>query len=201
MADSWVRAGTAGLAITLCLLASFPASAASMCVTNGAASPKLHQATSRASAKFLEAASRAMLMFHALDLGGDPKRYANEAGALLDDAVAGYQAALALKNDLRAADQFLRERPFDRLERALGVTPGTLNHVRWEALARIARQSETPAADFIDVCLKSAAQLKYTVASVSADMHRVQIRKAAATWYAVLSHGALVSDAFDASVR
>jgi hypothetical protein len=191
----------AGLGIMVCVLPCVPASAASVCVTNGAASPKLHQATSKASAKLLEAASRALLMFRALDLGEDFKRYANEAGSLLDDAVAGYQAALALQDDLRAADRFLRERPFDGLQRSLGITPGTLDHVRWEALGRIARQSKTPAADFIGVCMKSAAQLKYTTASASADMHRVMLRKAAATWYAVLSHGALVSDAFDASVH
>jgi hypothetical protein len=202
MADSWARTTViAGLGIMLCVLPSVPASAASMCVTDGAASAKLHEATSKASAKFLEAASRAFLMFRALDLGADFKRYASEAGSLLDDAVAGYQAALALKDDLRAADRFLRERPFDNLQRSLGVTPGTLDYVRWEALGRIARQSKAPAADFIGVCMNSAAQLKHTTASITAGMNRVMLRKAAATWYAVLSHGALVSDAFDASLH
>jgi len=185
----------------LCILLPAPAIAASMCVTDGAASPKLHERTARASANFLEAASQAMLMFRALDLGEDFQRYAHKAALLLDDAVAGYKAALGLKDELGTADQFLRERSFDRLGRLLGITPGTLNYVRWEALARIARESKTPAADLIDVCVKSAAQLKYIITSVTADMHRVQVRKAAGTWYAVLSHGALVSDAFDASVR
>ena len=192
---------TAGLGIMLCVLPCIPASAASMCVTDGAASAKLHEATSKASAKFLEAASRALLMFRALDLGEDFKRHANEARALLDDAVTGYQAALALKDDLRTADQFLRERPFENLQRSLGITPGTLDHVRWEALGRIARQSKTPTADLIAICMNSVGQLKYTTASVTADMNRVLLRRAAATWYAVLSHGALVSDAFDASVQ
>jgi hypothetical protein len=191
----------AGLGIMLCVLPCVPASAASMCVTDGAASPKLHEATSKASAKFLDAASRALLMFRALDLGEDFKRHASEARSLLDDALAGYQAALALKDELRSADQFLRERHFENLQRSLGITPGTLDHVRWEALVRIARQSKTPAAELIGVCITSIAQLKYATESVRADMHRALLRRAAATWYAVLSHGALVSDAFDASLH
>jgi hypothetical protein len=189
------------LGITLCALSAAPAYAANLCVTDGATPGKLGDVTAKASARFLDAASKAFLVFRALELGEDFRPYASEAATLLDAAVAGYQQALALDGEVRAADSFLRERPWERLRRSLGVTPGTLNHVRWEIIEKTARESKTPTADLVFVCTAGAGQLKNLLASITPGMNRVLLRKVASTWYAVLSHGALISDAFDASVQ
>jgi len=49
--------------------------------------------------------------------------------------------------------------------------------------------------------LSGAESLKYTIAGMKPDTAPPQIRRAAYAWSLVISHGALVSDAFDSSVR
>jgi hypothetical protein len=176
--------------------------AASMCNADKAASEALGVATARASAKFLEAASQALLVFKAIEEASDASSaHAEKVRALLDDAVGAYQAALKLSADLAQADKFLKARPFEKLQITLGITPGTLNHKRWELLAKTVRESKTPAADLIGVCVAGAESLKYVTSTVKPGMQPAQLRRAAYNWHLVLMHGSLVSDAFDSSVR
>ena len=189
----------AGAAVSL--LAATSAFAAGMCVTEAAGGPRLGATTSRASAAFLEAASRMFLVFRALEVGEDFRPHATETAKLLEIAAAGYRDARALDDDLHEADEFLRERPFDRLRRSLGITPGTLSHTRWDIVEKTARESKTPARDLLFVCEAGAGHLRNLLATLTPDMNRVMLRKASSTWYAVLAHGALISDAFDTSVR
>jgi hypothetical protein len=193
------RLTLAGVAAVL--LAASPASAASMCVTDGATPGRLGDATAKASASFLEAASKAFLAFRALERGDDVRPLITEASALLHTAMHGYEDALKLTDDVEAADRFLRDRPFDRLRRSLGITPGTLAHTRWDVMEKIARESKKPTADLLLVCIAGAGQLRVMLGNLRPDMNRIMLRKTAAAWYAVLAHGALVSDAFDTSVQ
>lgn len=189
------------LASALCLFHS-PSIAASMCNADKAASEALAKATAMASAKFLEAASEVFLAFKEMEgTSNTVETHSARAGTLLDEAISGYRAALSLSEDLARADGFLRDRPFEKLQRVLGITPGTLNHTRWELLAKTARESKTPAADLIRVCLAGAESLKSVTARVKAGSHPTQLRRAAYAWHLVLMHGSLVSDALDSSVR
>jgi hypothetical protein len=86
-------------------------------------------------------------------------------------------------------------------QRMLGIAPGTLNHTRWQMMAKTAKDSQHPTADLIQVCVSGALSLKYTIAAMKPDTAPPQIRRAAYAWSLVISHGALVSDAFDSSVR
>jgi hypothetical protein len=173
-----------------------------MCNTDKAASEALGKTTAMASAKFLEAASEAFLAFKAIEArSGSADAHATNAVTLLHEAVRAYGAALSLSEDLAQADGFLRDRPFEKLQRVLGITPGTLNHTRWELITKTARESKTAAADLIRVCVAGAESLKSVTARVKPDTHPTQLRRAAYAWHLVLMHGSLVSDAFDASVR
>jgi hypothetical protein len=190
----------AGLALVVA--APSRATAASMCNTDAAASSALGAATARGSAKFLEAASQAFLAFKAIEEKADAfPGHLEQVRRLLDGAIEDYQEALKLSQDLAQADAFLRERPFERLRSTLGLSPGSLNYNRWSIIAKTARESKTPAAALITVCVTSAQQLKADAGSITPSMHPAQVRRAAYTWQLVLMHGSLVSDAFDASVR
>jgi hypothetical protein len=173
-----------------------------MCNADGAASENLGTATGKASARFIEAASQAFLAFRAVEEGSDAvSAHSQSARSLLDEAISAYRMALQLAADLAQADTFLKQREFERLQKVLGIAPGTLNHTRWELIARTAQKSHTPAADLIRVCVAGAESLKSVMASVKPGIPRVHLRRAASNWHLVLMHGALVSDAFDASVH
>ena len=201
MAIQRIGLTTLGLA-ALVLLGPAPSVAGTMCHTDRAGSEKLGQATAKASAALLDASSAAFLVFKALD--EQSPAYAGHVAnttKLLEAAVGEYEEALKLTDDLKAADQFLKARPFDRLQRMLGIAPGTLNHTRWQMMAKTAKDSQHPTADLIKVCVSGAESLKYTIAGMKPDTAPPQIRRAAYAWSLVISHGALVSDAFDSSVR
>jgi hypothetical protein len=185
----------------LCL--SVPSrSDALMCNTDKAGPPTLGAATAGASAKFLEAASEAFLLFKAAEQTSDASAaHADKVVQLLDQAIDGYKAALTRSDDLAQADKFLKERPFDKLRIIFGITPGTLEETRWTLLTKTAQSSATPTADFINVCVAGAGALKAATARVKAGLDRSQLRRVASNWYFVLMHGSMVSDAFDASVR
>ena len=195
------RSWTLAASLVLALVHS-PALAASMCHTDRAAPENLATATGKASARFLEAASRAFLAFKALEEGSDAvSLHSQSARSLLDEAIGQYRAALQLADDLAQADAFLKQREFDRLQKIFGITPGTLNQTRWELIAKTAQKSHTPAADLIRVCVAGAESLKSIMAGLRPDLSPVQVRRAAYNWHLVLMHGSLVSDAFDASIR
>lgn len=184
------------------LLVHSPSLAASMCHADKAASASLGVVTAKASARFLEAASQAFLAFKALEEGSDAaSTHSQNARSSLDEAISAYKVALELSADVAQADTFLRQREFERLQRVLGITSGTLSHTRWELFARTAQTSPSPAADLIRVCVAGAESLKVVMASVKPGIRPVQVRRAAYNWHLVLMHGSLVSDAFDASVR
>ena len=188
-----------------CLLLLAPSSravAGSLCDVDKAVSEGLHRATAQASAEFLEAASEVLLAFKtAEEASGDPEPRLASTRALLDRAILGYRRALSLTDDLERADRFLKTRPLESLRIKLGITPGTLNHTRWEIIAKTVAESPTPAAELIGVCAKSAESLKASTAAVKAGMPAIQIRRGMYTWWLVLTHGMLVSDALDSSVR
>ena len=56
-------------------------------------------------------------------------------------------------------------------------------------------------ADLIRVCVAGVESLKSVTAGLKPGISAVQVRRAAYSWHLVLMHGALVSDAFDASIR
>jgi hypothetical protein len=176
--------------------------AGSLCTVDKATSEKLETLTSRGSISFLEAASHAFLTFKAIEEGAESvDLHRANTFRLLDEALRAYKDALELSDDLHRADAFLRSRPFDRLQATLGMTPGTLNHTRWQIFAQTARTSKTPAADLIRVCVSGTETLKYTMSTSKPDMPPSMLRRAASTWFGVLSHGELVSDAFDSTTR
>jgi hypothetical protein len=189
-------------ALALVAVLASPAAAAMMCHLNGAATERLGSLTAGASAKFLEASSQALLVYKALEesapVFGESRARTLE---LLDATIAEYRKALELKDDLVRADEFIKARPFERLRVTFGITPGSLSAMRWEAMARMARTSHTQTADLIGICLGGAQSLKATIAQLKPDMSPAQARRSAIAWIMVLSHGALVSDAFDSSVR
>ncbi len=193
----WTLAGSLVL-----VLAYSPGFAGSLCDTDRTVSEKLSTATGKASATFLEAASQAFLAFKAVDEGLDAvSAHSQNAQTLLEEAIDQYKAALQLSDDLVQADTFLKQREFNHLQKVFGITPGTLNHTRWELIAKTAQKSQTPAADLIRVCVAGAESLKSVTAGLKPGISAVQVRRAAYTWQLVLMHGSLVSDAFDASVR
>ena len=118
---------------------------------------------------------------------------------LLDEAIAEYRNALAQSSELAETDRFLKARQFERLQRLLGITPGTLEHRRWELIGKAARQSKQATRDLISICISGAEQLKYVTTTLKPETQPAQRRQFAATWYLALSHGHLVSDALDAS--
>ena len=184
------------------LVSAAPAVAATMCHTGGAATERLATLTARASSSFLEASSQALLALKALDDSSSAfTDHRARASSLLDAAAADYRQALALADDLPPGDEFLRARPFERLRLTFGVAPGTLSGTRWEALAKIARESRKPTADLIAVCVAGAESLKATMADLKAGTPPSMRRRAAYAWFLVVTHGGLVSDAFDTSVR
>ena len=167
-----------------------------------AVSEKLSRATAQASAEFLEAASHVLLAFKtAEEPSGDPGPRLASTRALLERAILGYRQALSFTDDLARADIFLKERPLESLRIKFGITPGTLNQTRWEIIAKTVTDSPTPAADLIRVCAASAETLKASTSAVKAGMPATQIRRSIYAWWLVLTHGMLVSDAFDSSVR
>lgn len=177
-----------------------PAAAGNLCRVGVPGADGLAQSTARASGRFLEAAGHAFLALGALEERGDGlDTHLAAAVRLLDEAIQGYRGALARASELAEVDRFLRERPFERLERIFGIGRGTLSHQRWELIAKAARESPHPARDLIGVCVNGAEQLKYLTSSLRPEMPPAQRRRAASTWYLVLSHGHLVSDALDAS--
>jgi len=107
----------------------------------------------------------------------------------------------ARRRELQRADTFLKNRAFDRLQAAFGITPGTLNHTRWEIIVKTAQTSKTPTAELLSVCVAGAETLKYTMSTVTLGTPASMLRRASTTWFSVLSHGALVSDALDSLVR
>jgi len=192
----------AGLAAVTLLVSAAPVAAATMCHTAGAASTRLAELTARASARMLEASSQALLALKALEEQGEAfGEHRRRATALLDEALGDYRQALALPDDLARGDAFLKARPFERLRLTLGITPGTLNAVRWEAIARTARQSRTPTADLLGVCVAGAESLKATLAGLGPTTAPSMVRRAGYAWMLVLTHGGLVSDALDDTVR
>jgi chemotaxis response regulator CheB len=181
-------------------LSAVPALAGSLCRVAVTGADGLNQSTARGSARFLEAASHAFLAFKVLDEGGEGLSTHTAATVrLLDEAIAEYRRALSQSSELAETDRFLKDRQFERLQRKLGITPGTLEHRRWELIAKAARQSKHATRDLIGVCIGGAEQLKYVTTTLKPDMQPAQRRQVAASWYLTLSHGHLVSDAFDAS--
>jgi hypothetical protein len=184
------------------LISLEPAVGATMCHTAGAAPERLATATAGASSKFLEATSHALLTLKAVEEASaafaDHRRRATSA---LDAAVAAYRRALTFPEDLQRADAFLKARAFERLRLSFGITQGSLNGVRWETIARIARESSTPSADLIGVCVTGAQSLKATLNDLKLDTPPSMTRRLGYAWFLVLTHGGLVSDAFDASVE
>jgi hypothetical protein len=185
----------------LLLLTAAPATATVLCHT-GTASGAPGAATASASAKMLEAASQAILAYRALAVAAPTSaEHRQRASELLDAALADYRQAQAPSDDLARVDDFLRARPFEQLRLSFGITPGTLNALRWDAIAATARKSSAPASELIAVCVTGAESLKAALGAVGRDTPPAQLRRAVTTWLLVVSHGSLVSDAFDASVR
>lgn len=181
-------------------LSALPALAGSLCRVALTGTDSVNQSTARGSAKFLEAASHAFLAFKVLEERGEGlSRHTAATVRLLDEAVEEYRRALSQSSELTEADRFLKERQFERLERIVGITRGTLDHKRWELIAKTARQSKQASRDLIRVCISGAEQMKYVTTALTPQTQPAQRRQAAASWYLVLSHGHLVSDAFDAS--
>ena len=173
-----------------------------MCHTAGAGSERLGAATASASAKFLEATSHAMLTLKAVEESSPSYAdHRKRATASLDAAIAGYRRALTFADDVQRTDAFLRARGFDRLRVTFGITQGTLNAVRWEAIARAARESSTPSADLIGICVTGAQSLRATLNDLKPDVSPSMTRRLGYAWLLVLTHGGLVSDAFDSSVE
>ena len=187
---------------TLLLATALPGAAGNLCTVDKPTSEALATRTSQGSAKLLEAAAHALLSFKAAD--DAPEGFENHRAAslrLLDDAVRAYKDALSQPAELQRADTFLKNRAFDRLPAAFGITPGTLNHTRWEIIVKTAQTSKTPTAELLSVCVAGAETLKYTMSTVTLGTPASMLRRASTTWFSVLSHGALVSDALDSLVR
>ena len=197
------RGGLIGVVVaTLLLAGASPGAAGNLCTVDKPTSEALATRTSQGSAKFLEAAAHALLSFKAADDASEG--FENHRAAslrLLDDAVRAYKDALSQPAELQRADTFLKNRPFERLRAAFGITPGTLNDTRWEIIVKTAQTSKTPTAELLAVCVAGAETLKYTMSAVTLATPASMLRRASTAWFAVLSHGALVSDALDSLVR
>jgi hypothetical protein len=172
-----------------------------MCVADGTASAAFGAATARASARFHEATGHAFRAFAALDEGSSPEQHFGEARRLLDEASSRYREALARADDVAQVDVFLKERPFDRLQAVFGIAPGSLEQRRWQLFAKTVKESRTPAADLLRVCIAGAETLKGVTSNVTGKTQPAQRRRSQAQWHQILLHGALVSDALDASIR
>jgi hypothetical protein len=120
---------------------------------------------------------------------------------MLDDAARAYKDALTQTAELQRADAFLKNRPFDRLRSAFGITPGTLNETRWDIIVKTAQASKAPTTELLGVCVAGAETLKHTMSTITSDTTPAMLRRALTSWFSVLSHGALVSDVFDSLVR
>lgn len=195
--------GRIGIVLGALVLASAsPSAAGNLCTIDKATSEVLAASTSEGSARFLEAASHAFLTFGAVDdsrAGFDEHREA--ALKLLDDAARAYRDALTNAVELQRADTFLKHRAFDRLRPAFGITPGTLNETRWDIIVKTVQTAKEPTAELLGVCLAGAQTLKNTMSTIKLDTPPAMLRRAVASWFSVLSHGTLVSDAFDPLVR
>ena len=179
-----------------------PAVAATMCHTAGAAPERLATATAAASAKFLEATSHAMLTLKALEESSPAYvDHRKRAVSALDASIAGYRRALTLTDDLARGDEFLRARAFERLRSTFGITQGSLNAVRWDAIAKKAHESATPTADLVGICITNAQSLKATLNDLKPETAPSMKRRLGYAWFLALTHGGLVSDAFDASIE
>jgi hypothetical protein len=182
------------------LVCATPAVAATMCHTAATGPERLATATAAASAKFLEATSHAMLTLKSLEASSPTYAdHRRRAVASLDAAIAGYRRALGLADDVPRADAFLRSRAFERLRATFGITPGSLNSVRWESIAKTSRESATPTADLLGICVTGAQSLRATLNDLKPDTPPSMTRRFGYAWFLVLTHGAMVSDAFDAS--
>ena len=194
------RATCAASVLAVLTLSTAPALAGSLCRVAVTGADSLNQSTARGSARFLEAASQAFLALKVLDERGDG--FGTHTAAmtrLLDEAIAEYRRALTQSSELAETDRFLKARQFERLQRLLGITPGTLEHKRWDLIAKAARQSKHATRDLLGVCISGAEQLKYVTTTLKPETQPAQQRQVAASWYLALSHGHLVSDALDAS--
>jgi len=191
------------LPVSVFFLFLYPASvAAGMCVIDKGVSEILQEVTAKASAKFFEAASEAFLTFKAVEEGSDAfDTHRTKTILLLDAAIGDYKEAAKLRDDVQKADSFLKQRPFESLRNNFGITPGTLNDLRWQIIQRTARESKAPTADLFRVCVAGAESLKSGLSTVNIGMPPSLLRRSASAWFLALSHGALVSDAFDSSVR
>jgi len=186
----------------LLLAGAAPSAAGNLCTIDKATSEALAVQTAQGSAKLLEAASRAFLTLAVVDAsqeGFDDHRTASLK--LLDDAVRAYREALTQTAELQRADAFLKNRPFDRLRSAFGITPRTLNDTRWDIIVKTAQASKSPAKELLGVCVGGAETLKQTMTTITPQTTPAMLRRALASWFSVLSHGTLVSDAFDSLVR
>ena len=157
--------------------------------------------TARASARLQEASGHALRAFAALDEGASPEQHFGEARRLLDDAINRYREALARTDDVAQTDVFLKERPFDRLQALFGIAPGSLEQRRWQLFAKIVKESRTPTADLLRVCIAGAETFKGVTSNVTGKTQAAQRRRSQAQWHQILLHGALVSDALDGSIR
>src|SRR5712691_3507641 len=113
-----------GAALAAFLLAmgfgSSGASAGSMCNSDKTGTTALENATAKASAKFLGAASEALLAFKAAEeRSQDTSKLAGKSVSTLDGVIAAYSEALKLTEDLGRADVILKDRPLERLQEKL----------------------------------------------------------------------------------
>jgi len=158
--------------------------------------------TAQGSAKLLEVAGRAFLALAGVEAsrdGFDDHRTASLK--LLDGAATEYRDALTQTAELRRADAFLKTRPFDRLRSSFGITPGTLNDTRWDIIVKTVQASQSPTKELLGVCAGGAETLKQTMTTITPQTSPAMLRRALTSWFSVLAHGALVSDAFDSLVR
>lgn len=187
--------------VALVLLLAAPAGATVLCHT-GEGSGAAAELTARGSAKLLEAAAEAMLAYRSIrEPGAAFAEHRRRAGELLEAAAAEYRRAQVSSEDLARLDTFLRSRPFEQLRPAFGITAGTLNAVRWDAIAAMARKSPAPASELIAVCVTGADTLRAALAALGPDLSPAQLRRALNAWFLVISHGGLASDAFDPAIR
>ena len=194
---SLLRGCLATVGVALVFVAS-SAVAGGMCNSDKTGTEKLEVATTRASAKFYEATSVAFLAFKAVE-DRAPDILTNRIEVtikLLDEVKELYGEALKMTEDLSRADEGIRKRP---LEDMLKRQPTEIQ-ARWLEILRQVRQ-QRPATELISVCANRAQDLKPVMSGLKVGMPASGLRRAQNAWLSVLSSGALVSDAFDSSVR